>query len=98
MIAAFIVISLIRAYHPPGVALAMIPILLKTGPWFSLSVVLPFTTVAVLSAAAMSKWNSGWLAYPKPLRDAAVRSSVAKRTTTSEKGISGQHVAFPEGG
>jgi len=75
MIAAFVVISLIHAYHPPGVALAMIPVLLKPGPWFSLSVVLPFTTVAVLSAAAMSKWSSGWPAYPKPLRDGAVQDA-----------------------
>ena len=69
MIAASVVISLIHAYHPPAVALAMIPVLLRPGPWFSLSVVLPFTAVAVLSAAAMSKWNASWPPYPKPLRD-----------------------------
>lgn len=69
MIAASVVISLIHAYHPPAVSLAMIPVLLRPGPWFSLSVVLPFTAVAVLSAAAMSKWNASWPPYPKPLRD-----------------------------
>jgi hypothetical protein len=31
MIAAFVVISLIHAYHPPGVALASIPVLLHPG-------------------------------------------------------------------
>ena len=34
MIAAFVVISLIHAYHPPGVALASIPVLLHPGHWF----------------------------------------------------------------
>src|SRR5882724_10351958 len=33
MIAAFIVISLIHAYHPPAVALASIPVLLHPGHW-----------------------------------------------------------------
>jgi len=41
MIAAFIVISLIHAYHPPAVALASIPVL-HPGHWFPLLVVLPF--------------------------------------------------------
>jgi len=69
MIAAFIVISLIHAYHPPGVALASIPVLLHPGHWFPLIVVLPFTAVAVGSAAAMSKWLRGWPVYPKSLRN-----------------------------
>src|ERR1700751_5237670 len=60
MIGAFAVISLIHAYHPPGVALASIPVLLHTGHWFPLTVVLPFTAAAVVSAAAMSKWLRGW--------------------------------------
>ena len=71
MIAAFIVISLIHAYHPPGVALASIPVLLHPGHWFPLLVVLPFTAAAVVSAAAMSKWLRGWPVYPKSLRDCA---------------------------
>jgi CBS-domain-containing membrane protein len=96
MIAAFLVISLIQAYHPPAVALAMIPVLLKPGPWFSLSVVLPFTTVAVLSAA-MSKLNSGWPAYPKPLRNPATGPIVAKATSQSRKRVSREGSAFPEG-
>jgi CBS-domain-containing membrane protein len=69
MIAAFVVISLIHAYHPPAVALASIPVLLHTGRWFPLAVVLPFTVAAVGSAAAMSKWVHGWPEYPKSLRD-----------------------------
>jgi CBS-domain-containing membrane protein len=71
MIGAFAVISLIHAYHPPGVALASIPVLLHTGHWFPLTVVLPFTVVAVASAAAMSKWLRGWPEYPKSMRNCA---------------------------
>ena len=71
MIASFVVISLIHAYHPPGVALASIPVLLHPGYWFPLLVVLPFTVIAVGSAAAMSKWLPGWPVYPKSLRDCA---------------------------
>ena len=59
MIAAFVVISLIHADHPPAVALASIPILLHPGHWFPLLVVLPFTAAAVGSTAAMSKWLRG---------------------------------------
>ena len=71
MIAAFGVISMIHAYHPPGVALASIPVLLHPGYWFPLVVVLPFTVLAVGSAAAMSKWLRGWPVYPRSLRDCA---------------------------
>lgn len=71
MIAAFLVISLIHAYHPPAVALASIPVLLHTGHWFPLVVVLPFTAAAVGSAAAMSRWVRGWPEYPKSLHDCA---------------------------
>ena len=71
MIAAFLFISLIHAYHPPGVALASIPVLLHPGPWFPVSVVLPFTLLAVVSAAAMSKWLRGWPEYPKSLSNCA---------------------------
>src|ERR1700756_1710522 len=69
MIAVFVVISLIHTYHPPGVALAAIPVLLHPGHWFPLLVVLPFTAAAVGSAAAMSKWLPGWPVYPKSLRN-----------------------------
>lgn len=69
MIAAFVIISLIHAYHPPGVALASIPVLLRPGNWFPLLVVLPFTAAAVGSAAIMSKWLRDWPEYPKSLRE-----------------------------
>jgi CBS-domain-containing membrane protein len=69
MIAAFVVISLIHAYHPPAVALASIPVLLHPGHWFLLLVVLPFTAAAVGSTAVMSKWLRGWPVYPKSLRN-----------------------------
>lgn len=98
MIAASVVISLIHAYHPPAVALAMIPVLLKPGPWFSLSVVLPFAAAAVLSAAAMSKWNASWPRYPKPLRGSTIEPSVSKLTTGAGKGVPGERMRLPENG
>lgn len=66
-VVAFGVISVIRAYHPPGVALAIYPILLHPSHWFPLSVVLPFTVVAVCSAALLSRRVRAWPPYPKPL-------------------------------
>jgi len=71
MIAAFVVISLIHAYHPPAVALASIPVPLHPGRWFPRVVVLPFTAAAVGSTAAMSKWVRGWPEFSKLLRDCA---------------------------
>ena len=71
MIASFVLISLIHAYHPPGVALASIPVLLHPGHWFPLLVVLPFTAAAVGSAAGMSRWLRGWPVYPESLADCA---------------------------
>ena len=67
-VAAFGIINVIHAFHPPGVALAMYPLLLRPGHWFPLSVVLPFTVIAAGSAALLSKLVSEWPAYPKPLR------------------------------
>jgi CBS domain-containing membrane protein len=66
---AFIVLNLIRSYHPPGIALAMYPPLLHTGVWFPLLVVLPFTAAAVASAALLSRLVRAWPPYPKPLRN-----------------------------
>jgi CBS-domain-containing membrane protein len=66
---AFGIINLIHAYHPPGVALAMYPLLLHPGHWFPLSVVLPFTVIAAGSAALLSRLVRKWPAYPKPLTD-----------------------------
>ncbi|MGC9158880.1 MAG: HPP family protein [Terracidiphilus sp.] len=67
---AFAAMNLIRAYHPPGVALAMYPLLLRPGHWFPLAVVFPFTLAAVGSAALLSRFVSVWPPYPKPLDDA----------------------------
>lgn len=64
---AFGVISLLHAYHPPGVALAIYPLVLHPGNWFSLKVVLPFTVVAVVTAALLSRCIERWPAYPRPL-------------------------------
>src|SRR5258708_27427730 len=68
-VAAFGIINLIHAFHPPGVALAMYPLLLHPGHWFPLSVVLPFTVIAAGSAALLSRLVRKWPAYPKPLTD-----------------------------
>lgn len=68
---AFVVIHLLRAYHPPGVALALYPSLLHTHRLFPLRVVLPFTLVAVGSAALFSRLGSNWPKYPLPLGNRA---------------------------
>jgi CBS domain-containing membrane protein len=70
-VAAFGIINLIHAFHPPGVALAMYPLLLHPGHWFPLTVVLPFTVIAAGSAAVLSRSVREWPAYPKPLRDSS---------------------------
>jgi CBS-domain-containing membrane protein len=62
-----LVISVIHAFHPPAVALAMVPLLVHPGNWFPLVVVLPFTLIAVCSAAILSRLVEKWPAYPKPL-------------------------------
>ena len=63
-----IVLPSLRAFHPPGIALAMFPFLLHPGPWFAVRVVLPFTLAAVISSAVMSRLLSSWPRYPAPLR------------------------------
>jgi CBS-domain-containing membrane protein len=67
-VAAFGILNLIHAFHPPGVALAMYPLLLHPGHWFPLTVVLPFTVIAAGSAAVLSRSVREWPAYPKPLK------------------------------
>lgn len=56
---------LLGVYHPPGVALSIYPILLRPGAWFPLETVLPFTLVAVLSAAMLSRACRAWPRYPR---------------------------------
>lgn len=72
-VVAFGVMNLIHAYHPPGVALAIYPLLLHPGNWFPLRVVLSFTVIAVGSAALLSKLVDKWPAYPKPLERGPIR-------------------------
>lgn len=65
-LAAMIMLPMLRVFHPPGAALAMCPALLHLGPWFSVEVVLPFTLVAVISWALISR-QLRWLPrYPVP--------------------------------
>jgi CBS domain-containing membrane protein len=64
---AVIALPLLRAYHPPGIALAMYPALLHPGIAFAPRVVLPFTMLAVISASAMSRLVRGWPRYPAAL-------------------------------
>ena len=65
---ALITLPMLRAYHPPGVALAMYAPLLHCGLWYAIQVVLPFTLVAVASAVVMSRLLRSWPQYPAPLR------------------------------
>lgn len=44
------------------------PLLFHPGNWFPLVVVLPFTVIAVCSAAILSRLVHEWPAYPKPLQ------------------------------
>jgi CBS domain-containing membrane protein len=67
-IVACLVISVIHAFHPPAIALAMFPLLFHPGNWFPLVVVLPFTIIAVCSAALLSRLVEKWPTYPKPLQ------------------------------
>jgi CBS-domain-containing membrane protein len=63
-LAAMIMLPLLRVFHPPAAALAMCPALLHLGPWFALEVVLPFTLVAVISWAVISRLLRGLPRYP----------------------------------
>jgi CBS-domain-containing membrane protein len=63
-LAAMIMLPLLRIFHPPAAALAMCSALLHLGPWFALEVVLPFTLVAVISWAVISRLLRGLSRYP----------------------------------
>ncbi|MGB8478261.1 MAG: HPP family protein [Acidobacteriaceae bacterium] len=65
---AFIVLHQLRAYHPPGVALALYPALLHTLSTFPFLVVLPFTVLAVGATTLFSKLSPQWPQYPLPLK------------------------------
>jgi CBS domain-containing membrane protein len=66
--AAFVILHLLRAYHPPGVALALYPALLHTPLTFPFFIVLPFAVLAVGSTALFSKLSPQWPHYPLPLK------------------------------
>jgi CBS-domain-containing membrane protein len=71
-VAAMLILCALDVFHPPGVALAMYPPLLRPGWLFSLEVVLPFTLVAIASAPLarggrtaaeeMMSWRSPFIA------------------------------------
>ena len=63
---AFVCMHLIRAYHPPGVALALYAALMHPSVWFPLVIVLPFTVIAVGSAALFSRLSPHSPKYPVP--------------------------------
>lgn len=63
-----VVLPRLKIYHPPGVALAMYPLLLNTTIYFPFVVVLPFVLVAVVTCAVFSRVSPSWAAYPLPLR------------------------------
>lgn len=65
--AAFVTIHLLRAYHPPAVALALYPALFHPKATFPIYIVLPFTMLAVGSAAWFSRLSPNWPKYPLPL-------------------------------
>jgi CBS domain-containing membrane protein len=60
-----VMLSVLRLYHPPAVALSMYPLLLHPGILFPWAVVFPFTLAAVGSAAALSRRIKSWPAYPR---------------------------------
>ncbi|MGC8541364.1 MAG: HPP family protein [Phycisphaerae bacterium] len=63
-----LILSILRIYHPPGVALSMYPLLLHAGTIFPFGVVFPFTMLAVCSAAVLSRYVKSWPRYLRPLR------------------------------
>jgi CBS-domain-containing membrane protein len=71
---ALVVLVVLRAYHPPGVALSLYPLLLHPSPFFALEIVLPFTIVAVASASICSRIFPSWPAYPLAVSADPVRA------------------------
>ncbi len=73
-IVAFSMLPGLGLFFPPGVALAMVPLLIKTTPWFPLLSVLPFTLLACGSASWLSAHVKKWPLYPKLIRPPAPRN------------------------
>jgi CBS-domain-containing membrane protein len=70
---ALVVLPVLRAFHPPAVALAMCPALLHPGLWFAVRDVLPFTLAVVISAAALSRLLGASPRYPAPAAGGMVK-------------------------
>ncbi|TAM99192.1 MAG: HPP family protein [Chitinophagaceae bacterium] len=62
-----IVLTALRIYHPPAIALSMYPLLLHTGIFFPVIVVFPFTFIAVVTCYMMSSMFKSWGKYPLPI-------------------------------
>lgn len=75
-VSTLLILSALGLYHPPGVALSMYPLLLHPGVLFPLVVVLPFTLIAVVSAAFLSRRIGSWPSYPRALRTGEEKSRV----------------------
>lgn len=84
-----LLLSRFHIYHPPGVALSMYPLLLHPGHLFSVVVVLPYTMIAVVSSALLSRRFAFWPRYPIPLDEpiagTATESRAADATTQEER-------------
>jgi hypothetical protein len=63
-LAAMMMLPLLRVFHRSAAALAICPALLHLGPWFALELLLPFTLVAVISWAVMTRLLRGLPRYP----------------------------------
>ncbi|MEM3857741.1 MAG: HPP family protein [Thermoprotei archaeon] len=58
------VMNAVKAYHPPGVALSLYPLLLRPPVSFPLTTVLPFTLLVTFSSAGLSRLLDRWPKYP----------------------------------
>lgn len=98
---AALILGMLKVFHPPGVALAMYPALMHPGEWFALEVVLPFTLVALFSAALILRRRptSSAAAGPSAIRQHRRSSAPAKarlskvRRWRSERTI--EHLGHP---
>lgn len=69
-VAMVFILPALRIYHPPAIALSMYPLLLHTGIFFPVIVVLPFTFISVVTCYMMSRLFKSWGQYPLPIRKA----------------------------
>ncbi len=71
----FVLLSAVRIYHPPALALSMYPLLLRPSVLFPLLPVATFTLIAVGTASVLSRHVSGWPTYPRRSTD-SIRNTV----------------------